>query len=79
VEHDAGDVDAVERLALVQDLADMPGNRLALSIRVRRQQQAVRALQRLGDRRQVLFRFFVDLPGQAIRRRRRPSLLELLR
>jgi hypothetical protein len=55
VEHDAADLLAVEQLLSLEDLVQVPGNGLAFAIRVSRQEQAIRLLERLGDGVNVLF------------------------
>ncbi len=56
-------VDAVERLALAQDLADVPGDRLALAVGVGGEIEVLGALDRLGDLGEPLVGTRVDLPG----------------
>jgi hypothetical protein len=63
VEHDTLNVDALERLSALQDLAHVPGDGLALAIRVGGEVEVAGALQRLGDLGDVLFGARVDLPG----------------
>jgi len=62
VEHDPLDVDVLQNAARVQHLAHMPGDRLALAIRVGGEEQLVGAAHRLGDRLHVLLGPAVDLP-----------------
>ena len=63
VEHHALDIDAVQGLAPLKLLGDMPGNRLALPVRVGGQIKPACALDRLGDLLEALFRPRVDRPG----------------
>ena len=53
VEGDAPHRDALERVLLLQHPAHMPGDRLALAVRVGRQEERIGALQRLDDRRDL--------------------------
>src|SRR3546814_16180923 len=53
-EHHALQRAALEQAALAQDLGDMPADRLALAVRVGRQEQMVGRLGRLGDGFDVL-------------------------
>ena len=62
VEDDALDVDAPERPPLAQNLADVPGDRLALPVRVGGEVEVLGAAHRLGNRLDVLARLSVDLP-----------------
>ena len=62
VEHDALDVDVLERSAILQHLADMPGDRLAFTVGVGGEEQPVGAVHRLGDRSHMLLGLAVDLP-----------------
>ena len=63
VEDDALDVDALQRVALLQHVAHMPGDRFALAIRVGGEIEMLGAFDRLGDVVQPLLRLAVDLPG----------------
>ena len=63
VEHDALDVDILQRAALLQHLAQMPRNRLAFAVGVGREKQFVGAAHRLGDRLHMFLGPAVDLPG----------------
>jgi len=62
VEHDALDRDALDRLALFQHLGQMPGDRLALAIRIGREEQRLGAFQGLDDVLDALFSALLDLP-----------------
>ena len=62
VEHDALYLDVLERVVLVQDFADVPGNGLAFAVGVSREIQFVGAFDGAGDRLDVLFRPGVDFP-----------------
>ena len=63
VEDDPLDRRGLDRLAAGQILQHVPADRLALAIGVRGQDQAVGALERLGDVREALGRFAIDLPA----------------
>ena len=77
VEHDALDVDILQRAALLQHLAHMPRDRLALAVGVGREKQLVGAAHRLGDRPSGAFRSGRRPPTTSRNRRRagpsRPS------
>ena len=74
VEDDALDLLVLEHLLLVQDLEQMPGNGLALAIRVGRENDLVGVLDRLSDVRDALRAAGVHLPDHGeIGRRDRPS------
>ena len=62
VEHHALDLLALERALLLQHLQHVPGDRLALAIRVGGEDQLVGALDGLGDVVEALLRLGVDLP-----------------
>ena len=55
-------LDAAQGLLVLQHRADVPGNRLALSIRVGGEIEGLGALQRLGDRADLLFAPGIGLP-----------------
>ena len=63
VEHDAMDLDALQRPAPVQFLGNVPGDRLALAVRVGRKIEPLGALERVGDILDALVGPRVDLPG----------------
>ena len=62
IEDDAFDRLVFQDLLALQDFQDVPGDRLALAIRIGRQDDAVGAFDGLGDIRQPLRRFGVDVP-----------------
>ena len=63
IEGDALDADALEHLLVIEDVEDMPGDRLALAVGVGGEDQLVGAFDRLGDLRHDLLRLAVHLPG----------------
>src|SRR6185312_11022760 len=63
VEDDALDVDTLERLAVLQHLLDVPGDRFALAVRVGGEIDVLGALDRLGDLLEALLGLAGDLPG----------------
>ena len=76
VEDDAADLHAAQGLAAVQLLGDVPGDGLALAVRVGRQIEPRGALEGLGDLLQPLVRPRVDRPdhGEAVVRQHRAVL-----
>ena len=62
VEADAADVDAFQRVLVLQHGADVPGDRLALAIRVGGEIEGFRAFQRLGDGADLLVAAGVRFP-----------------
>jgi len=62
VEHHPLDVDPFQRLALLQHLAHVPRDRLALAVGVGRQIEMLGALERLGDVADALLRLRLALP-----------------
>ena len=63
VEDDAIDALVLEQLLALQDLVDVPGDRLALAVGVGREDDAVGALDGAADVAQPLGRLGVDLPA----------------
>jgi hypothetical protein len=63
IEDDAVDLGSGQGPALLEDLEQMPGDRLALAVGVRRQDQAVGAFHGIGDFLDALLRLRVDFPG----------------
>ena len=76
VEDDAADLHVAQGLAAVQLLGDVPGDGLALAVRVGRQIEPRGALEGLGDLLQPLVRPRVDRPdhGKAVVRQHRAVL-----
>ena len=62
VEGDALDVDALQRLLALQHVADMPGDGLALAVRVGGEIELAALGDRLGDGVEALLRLGIDLP-----------------
>ena len=63
VENHALHGDAIQGALLLQNFQEMPGNGLAFTIRVRCENEAVGALDRLGDLVHDLLRIGLDLPA----------------
>ena len=76
VEHHPLDIDPLERLAVLEDAPDMPGNGLSLAVRVGGQDQALRAFDGGNDFTDVFFRLGVGFPvhGEAVIRTDRAVL-----
>ena len=65
VEHHPFDRLLLKCPLFLQNLQDVPGDRLALAVRVGRQDQLVGAFDGAGDLRQALLRLGIDLPDHA--------------
>ncbi len=63
VEDHSGHLLAAQSLAAAQLLADMPGDRLALAIRIGGEDEPIGGLEGLGDGLDAAFGFVVDLPA----------------
>ena len=63
VEYDALDRLLFERVFLLEDFEDVPGDRFALAIGVGRENELVRPFQRLGDIIEAFAGLVVDLPN----------------
>ncbi len=63
VEHDALHLGLAESFALLEGLKDVPGDRLALTIRVGGENQPVGLLHRIGNVLEPLLSPLVDLPN----------------
>ena len=77
VKHHPLDVDILENGLFGERRADMPGDRLAFAVRVRREVEILRVPDRADDRGEVLLRSGHDLPahGETVIRKNRAVLL----